>query len=454
MTRHVCRACSSQRGIDSTIHGDIVRTTLQDGDGKRVTFDWGVETERSNGAVNAEWVHYLLSVDSESVQAFVDGKAVSEYGFSVSSRSSWATSDANLAYPDPTHLTDTLGSFPIGAAYVVNQDFYIPLDLAAGEHVFSAFADYGWGWHGGWFAITDGASNIIVGGQNDGMPDGDAGTYVFLAPADGLLTLHIHTGRWTDDVSWKIDDGTVYFGPPATHSLQIGGTGYSGAVNTISLHRDSPDDKAAECLYQLGATFVEVCPTFFGDGHGSTQMFFSKDGLADGAQLVGDAHMDENFGNTIQLDGDGDGVMVEGDLTYYAKDGKFTISLWFTRSQCLKPSDWALLWSHSEKSGYAAWRDGSTIEVYLGCAGDDSTAPGSDNVVRTLLRDHDGNQVSFDWDLSQAPSNGYVNSEWVSMILSVGDTTVAAFVDGTPVSNYYFEIEDADEDSPWVQSAT
>ena len=168
--------CASQ-GVGSTIEGDIVRTRLIDGDGKKVTFDWGVSAERGNGAINAEWVHVVLSVDRSAVQVFVDAKPVVDYGFEIDDwEFAWAQTEDNLAWPNgPTQLSSRLGGFPIGTSYDSRTDYFHTLELDAGVHTFNAYADYG-SWHGGWFAITNSAGELLSGGEDD-KPDENENSY-------------------------------------------------------------------------------------------------------------------------------------------------------------------------------------------------------------------------------------------------------------------------------------
>ena len=424
--------CASQ-GVGSTIEGDIVRTRLIDGDGKKVTFDWGVSAERGNGAINAEWVHVVLSVDRSAVQVFVDAKPVVDYGFEIDDwEFAWAQTEDNLAWPNgPTQLSSRLGGFPIGTSYDSRTDYFHTLELDAGEHTFNAYADYG-SWHGGWFAITNSAGELVAGGEDD-KPDENENSYAFTIddPAGAVLTLRITTGRWVSDISWTVDDGATYSGPPAAHSLRIGGSGYLGSMNSISIHRNAMDAKDAECIYDFGMQYLRICRDFdllIGDGVES-----------DDVSLIGNAYVDGMFG--VRLDGDDDTIKVEGESTFYAADGTFSISLWFTKGECaVKPDDWSSLWSHRQLDGWSGWRSGSAIDIYLSCDSTSSTLGG--DIIRTRLRDSTGQFANFDWSVTEEKSNGYLNAVWVHMVLSVSSETISMYVDGTPVQTYGFRSDD------------
>ena len=433
---HVYIGCGAE-GVDSTIDGDIIRTVLVDGDDKRVSFDWGVSSERSNGAVNSEWVHMVLSVDHDSVQAFVDGQPVSDYGYDLGRRS-WAQTDRNLAWPDgPTQLTGRLGGFPISAGYEASKDYYVTVELAPGDHTFSAWADWG-SWHGGWFSVTTQSGEVIAGGEDD-KPDKSENLYSFTVAPDAsisatgncLLTLRITTGRWASDISWAFDvdaDGqSEISGPPASHSVSIAGTGYLGSMNSISIHRSPLAAKDAECLYDFGMQYVEICRDFTSD------MIIANDMISDDVSFVGNANVDGRMG--VRLDGDDDAIVVDGPSTYYAASGEFSISLWMTKNECVKPGRWEMLWSHQEYGGWRGWRRGSSIHMYVRCGNDgDSTVSG--NLIRTSLRDDSGQLVSFDFSTSEEADNGYVFSQWVHLALTVSHETVQMYVDGKAVQRY------------------
>ena len=434
---HVYIGCDSA-GIGSTIDGDIIRTRLIDGDGKSVEFDWGVSAERGNGAINAEWVHFVLSVDHDSVQAFVDGKPITNYGYSLSSRSSAQTAD-NLAWPDgPTMLTDRLGGFPIGSGYEPRSDYYQTIELTAGEHSFSAWADWG-SWHGGWFSIMTQAGELLTGGEDD-KPDRNENVYTFQVQQDNsmdlftgkmLLTLRITTGRWSGDLSWAVDAdavaGALYTGPPPSHSITIGGTGYIGSVNSISIHRSPPDQKDAECLYDYGMQYLATCSDF------TDNMIIANDMVSDDVSFVGNAFVDGKMG--VRLDGDNDAIVVDGPSTYYASSGEFSISMWVTKNECVKPGGYEMLWSHEQFGGWQGWREGSSIHMYVNCGSEgDSTLNG--DLIRTILRDNNDNNARFDFKLSEAADNGYINANWFHIVLSVSHDSIQVFLDGKAVNDY------------------
>jgi hypothetical protein len=84
----------------TTLSGDranVIRIFLTDDDNQLVELDVPIGTENSRdasgGRVVDAWVHLALSVDTDTVAAYIDGQAVSQYGFFTR-----ANSEENLAY--------------------------------------------------------------------------------------------------------------------------------------------------------------------------------------------------------------------------------------------------------------------------------------------------------------------------------------------------------------------
>ena len=242
----------------------------------------------------------VLSVDTDSVLVFVDGLAVTEFGFQTDGRGgeTWQNSPDNLAYPNgPASLSDSLGRFPVGATYKDDDDYFVPVFLEAGQHIFHAVDTYGDGWQGGWFELLDSSGAVVIGGQEDGAPEDSGADYAFTASEDASFTVHIRTGRWASEYQWSIDEGqtrredvdgstcggvvcdgagdgpcscdpcpecyTGYSGPPPVHAIVVadgGRTGFYGSINTMALHRSSLSADEASCLYEFGKSWVALCP--------------------------------------------------------------------------------------------------------------------------------------------------------------------------------------------------
>ena len=54
----------TEKGVQSTLDGDVVRTVLADDEGNRATFDWSIDSARSGGLISDGWVHVAMTVDS------------------------------------------------------------------------------------------------------------------------------------------------------------------------------------------------------------------------------------------------------------------------------------------------------------------------------------------------------------------------------------------------------
>jgi len=63
----------TEKGVHSTLDGDIVRTVLADDEGNRATFDWAINDARSGGYLSDGWVHVAMTLDEQSIGIYVDG---------------------------------------------------------------------------------------------------------------------------------------------------------------------------------------------------------------------------------------------------------------------------------------------------------------------------------------------------------------------------------------------
>ena len=281
---HILLGCGEQ-GTSSTIPGDVIRTLLVDDDGSRVAFDWPLGDIADNGNVNTLWMHLILSVSATAVRTFVDSVEITSYGYPMGGQSwnrdtyAFAQTSANLAYPDgPSKLNAPLVGFGI-SKYADDEDYYFPITLGSGDHVFHAVDTFGDGWQGGYFEVLDGNGAPIVGGAGVGLvATGEMEDFSFNVPRGGGMaayTVHISTGDWANELMWSIDAGIVtdpatdetsgYGGPTSDSPIQVGGQGYGGfqgQLGGVSIVGHAVQGNEARCLYESGAQFVGMCPNY------------------------------------------------------------------------------------------------------------------------------------------------------------------------------------------------
>ena len=159
----------------------------------------------------------------------------------------------------------------------------------------------------------------------------------------------------------------------------------------------------------------------------------------------GNGHVASTNGNAqvmrdgIHFDGAGDDVAVSN--FDYARDGTFTISLWFTKEQCTGGA-YEYLFSHHNNAEASYQWERSYVDVFLGCessGGGFSTAGGT--VIRTWMRDTAGHEACMDYPLHDAGAFDAITNVWVHTILTVSPSSLKTFDDGilVPDSEYgYF----------------
>jgi hypothetical protein len=352
---HMLIGCASQ-GSHSTLEGDVIRTILVDDEGHRVAFDWSLSNAKDDGDVNRQWVHIVLSVSSTAVKTFVDGTEVTEFGYPIGGwqgQFDFAMTEANMAWPDgPSNMSGELVGFGI-SKYADNEDYFIPVSLEPGPHVLSGVDTFGDGWQGGWFELLDSDGGTLVGGADSGAVQADTLDLSFGVATSQVFTVHVHTGRWGNEVRWYIDDGLVtdegngsttgYGGPRSTSEIQLGGTGYGGfqgQLGGVSIVSHAVQANEARCLYESGAQFVGICPNF--ESRWRTAWLVKDTAIHESATLHGDAALNGKFGLT--LDGSGDYLTASGsDIMAYASSGEFGVSMWFTRRECVTPGRYEML---------------------------------------------------------------------------------------------------------------
>ena len=363
----------------------------------------------------AQWVHMVLAVSHTSIQVFLDGTAVENFGFARSAESSagasdswdsmdWAQTDSNLAY--------------IGRPAGRLQAMRAPRTL-------------------GTFEMT---GPISVGGDR-------------------------------------------------------GYSAFTGEMALVSLYGAPVQAETAQCIYFAGEGLVGVCPNLddpASGGAGVSWIVHQNQAQVSGdVSLDGDAHLQGSNGEFgVLLDGDNDQLTVTGaTASQYAQDGTFTVSMWFSRSECETTTQ---PWSRSstlfsQNKGGTGWNqfqatdstgfvgtgacfpsdprqqpapdcdydaeDPSTCDAASGCTFGTNTnvnillvCPSSEPsssidgpVVRITLGDDDGGQVAFDFSVSAfdtLPARAV--KQWAHLALSVDHGRVDVFVDGRPVTEFGF----------------
>ena len=125
---------------------------------------------------------------------------------------------------------DMDGGTPFGP-YSNNMQFNHTLNVAEGEHTVNYFDSYGDGWHGGYWEVFDNTDTHIVGGPVDGQVVGAGGETDFCVGsacsssaavnANVVVTVHIHTLLWANEITWSIDSGQQFGVNPIFSNINI-----------------------------------------------------------------------------------------------------------------------------------------------------------------------------------------------------------------------------------------
>lgn len=181
--------------------------------------------------------------------------------------------------------------------------------------------------------------------------------------------------------------------------------------------------------------------------------------------IGGNTFVDGSYGLTF--DGEGDyAVLASPEAGSYATGGMFTITFYFSRSDCWIPGTFETLFAHqgiNQPDFFDMYLSGqysntgvalmNTVEIYLGCADRDvSTVDGS--MIRFLIADSVGSKASFDVPSSLEQVGGYVTDTWVHIALAVDHTSINAFIDGRPVSAAQLGFSPANYETNWGQTPT
>ena len=149
----------------------------------------------------------------------------------------------------------------------------------------------------------------------------------------------------------------------------------------------------------------------------------------------GDAYADR-YG--LHIDGSGDYAAIDNGVTDdYAADATFTVSFWFTKTDCSNAL-YEYLYSHNEFALASPLdRSNSNVNVFMSCNSQASLL--ATGFVRTILVDHragsedPGLAVVWDWALHDAGDFDSITDTWIAYSLAVTPTSAHTYVDGVPV---------------------
>ena len=151
--------------------------------------------------------------------------------------------------------------------------------------------------------------------------------------------------------------------------------------------------------------------------------------------MGGGAFMDR-YG--LHVDGAGDYAKIDvGLLGGYADDATFTVSFWFTKSDCTS-NLYEYMYSHGDViDGGPLDRSNSNINIFMSCNPQASLLGTS--FVRTTLVDKrtrstdPGLGVLWDWALHDAGDFNSITDVWIAFSLAVTPHSTHTYVDGAPL---------------------
>jgi hypothetical protein len=148
----------------------------------------------------------------------------------------------------------------------------------------------------------------------------------------------------------------------------------------------------------------------------------------------------------LHVDGSGDYAEIDnGAIGDYASDATFTVSFWFTKTDCTN-NLYEYMYSHGEiLDGGPLDRRNSNINIFMSCNPHASLL--GTGFVRTTLVDHradstaPGLAVLWDWALHDAGNFDAITDTWIAFSLAISTTTIGAgrhsstltYVDGAPM---------------------
>ena len=224
---------------------------------------------------------------------------------------------------------------------------------------------------------------------------------------------------------------------------------FAGSIAFVTLWFKPLTQDEAECLYLWQAEHITVC-----SDHPVGRAFSASmtDGSTpSGTHLGGNAHMDSN-GFGVTMDGLDDFMAISPAPRTYTLRGSFTISFWFTRTECTIPSGYEYLFSQRQSwaGGNGRTDHGAHILISVGCQSDTDATVGADSsdiegpVLRVSLRDSLGTNANFDVPLVAELTGGAVDEMWAHLILAVTPTGVTTFIDGLEVSWHRYAFRPSD----------
>ena len=248
-------------------------------------------------------------------------------------------------------------------------------------------------------------------------------------------------------------DGILNSGEAADRCDVCGGDGSSceGCIDATAANFDAAARfEDGSCAYDCAV--VPAATPFWG----GPRTFLPSE-LVDGtdASLVpanitlGGAAFMDRFG--LHTDGSGDYAAIDaGVVAGYADDARFSLSFWFTKTNCTT-NLYEYMYSHDSVEGAAPLeRDNSNVNVYLSCQAHASLL--QTGFVRTVLVDsrddsadpEPGLTVLFDWPLHAAGNFDAITRRWIQYTLAVEPGAVRTYVDGAPILSYGYHAAWAD----------
>jgi hypothetical protein len=250
--------------------------------------------------------------------------------------------------------------------------------------------------------------------DGNGIPDANAAI-----PDPGMFTPELVS---FDGLSAGIE-GPRMGGYPSGDRIGRG-SNYEGNIAGIVIWQKQllADDVA--CLYNELQQFVAVCQK--PEDMWGTIFQSSLRSLPQGAFLEGDAYVDKFVGLTF--DGQGDSATITG-LQNLMSRGDFTVSFWMTKTECTVPGWFERVYTHRsatyERGGPRVYMEIGCPEFYTSSAMTGSEIQGP--VIRTRIRDDNGNRAEFDVPMSVELRGGYVTDMWVQIIMGVSPIGIVVF---------------------------
>ena len=231
-------------------------------------------------------------------------------------------------------------------------------------------------------------------------------------------------------------------GPVLANDRPGGRAEFLGSMTFVTLWTRALNQDEASCLFTAQNQHIEVCEapdTANGRELPGTEWreTLTADSVRSDVVLGNDAWFDPGYGLT--LDGNDDFLAIQPAPTY-TDDSTFTISFWYTRTQCSIPGRYETLYSQHQSwvTGAVGSREsvGSAIDLVIGCndSDDDQMLTGQQipgAVIRASLRDNDGNRAGFEIPLlleRDAMEGGFVSDMWAHFVLTVTTTGVQTYV--------------------------